>query len=57
MKKQLEKKIEKAKKEIDEAEDAVLNAAKTADEETKEHLARAEMALEKAESEVIESQN
>jgi len=56
MKKGTIKKIEKAEKEINEAEEAVLDAVESADEETKEFLTRAAKNLGEAEAEVIESQ-
>jgi len=57
--KKKQNKVEKAKKEIKEAKDAVFEAANSCDCEccdSKDCLTRAEMDLEKAEAEVEESE-
>lgn len=48
--------IQKARKELKEAEDAVYDAAESADGEAKQSLTRAVVALEKAGSEIDEAE-
>jgi hypothetical protein len=50
------KKIERAEKEIREAENAVLDAAESCSGEEKEYLLRAARDIERAESEITELQ-